>query len=178
VNIANEWSGDDWLGGYQAAIGEMRDAGINHTLVIDANGWGQQADTVLADGQALLDSDPEQNLLFSVHMYQNFASPNAITAALQGAVDRSLPLIVGEFGFQHGTPVTQVPYATILSECARLGLGYIPWSWKGNSSDVAYLDLSQDWQGNSLSDWGRGVIEGDNGIAATSQKASLFLLDM
>lgn len=178
VNIANEWSGEDWLGGYQAAVAEMRDAGINHTLVIDANGWGQESATVLRDGQALLDSDPERNLLFSVHMYQSFGSDSAITAALQGAVDQGLPLIVGEFGFQHGTPVTQIPYETILSECARLGLGYIPWSWKGNSSEVAYLDMSEDWGGNTLTDWGRGVVEGSQGIASTSQKASVFLLDM
>lgn len=177
VNIANEWSGEDWLGGYQRAIAEMRDAGLLHTLVVDANGWGQNAQTILDDGQALLESDPQRNLLFSVHMYQSFGNASAITTALEGAVARKLPLIVGEFGFQHGSPPTAIPYETILSECARLGLGYLPWSWKGNNSDVAYLDLSSDWAGNALTDWGRGVIEGSNGIGSTSQKASIFLLD-
>src|SRR5262249_20168796 len=35
VNIANEWSGTDFRGGYQAAVSAMRAAGLNHTLVID-----------------------------------------------------------------------------------------------------------------------------------------------
>jgi mannan endo-1,4-beta-mannosidase len=61
-------------------------------------------------------------------------------------------------------------------ECARLGLGYMPWSWKGYSFEVSYLDMSSDWAGDSLTDWGRDVIEGLNGITATSQEASLFLL--
>src|SRR5262249_47689932 len=46
VNIANEWSGTDYRNGYQAAIAQMRTAGINHTLVIDANGFGQNATSI------------------------------------------------------------------------------------------------------------------------------------
>jgi len=37
INIANEWSGEDYFGGYSAAVEHLRENGLNHTLVIDAN---------------------------------------------------------------------------------------------------------------------------------------------
>ncbi len=179
VNIANEWSGDDFLGGYSAAIARLRSSGINHLLVVDANGFGQNAASVLTNGQALLDTDPQHNLLFSVHMYGNYAGnmgPTRITNALQQASDQQLPLIVGEFGWQAGNQnLRPIDFRLILSECTRLGLGYFPWSWKGNSGNVTYLDMAVDWSGMTLTPWGSDVINDVNGIAATSQPASFFL---
>ena len=71
INIANEWSGNDFRGGYTAAVQAMRTAGINHTLIIDANGFGQNAASIMTDGAALLAADPQHNLMFSVHMYES-----------------------------------------------------------------------------------------------------------
>jgi len=173
VNIANEWSGNDWVGGYQAAIRTLRDAGINHTLVIDSNGYGQNYRTILDGGQELLDFDPQHNLLFSVHMYQSFERGTDVTAALQGAAQAQLPIIVGEFGFQHGTPVTQVAWETILSESERLQTGYLAWSWTGNSDDVGYLDMVTDF-GGGFTAWGLDVVDGTNGIRATADVSLVF----
>lgn len=177
VNVANEWSGMDFAGGYQAVIDQLREDGVVHTLVIDSNSWGQSADTILREAPGLLEYDPQHNLLFSVHMYESFAQAQAVTSTLESAVSAQIPLIIGEFGFQHGTPTQMIPVETILDDCARLGLGYIPWSWKGNSSDVGYLDMSRDWAGTNLTDWGRSVLEGPKGISETSLTASVFLLD-
>jgi hypothetical protein len=181
VNIANEWNGSDniYAQAYTDAIGVLRGAGINHTLVIDANGYGQRANTVLTQGQALLDADPQHNLLFSAHMYEEFRDAQTIRTTLQRAVDQKLPFIVGEFGFQRGdapNPPIQVPYDVLLSESVRLGIGYLAWSWTGNSGGVEYLDLTAlSGRADALSAWGDGVINGANGIRATAQPASIFL---
>lgn len=182
INIANEW-GDfqtqdaDWVLAYQQAIGVLRDAGINHTLVIDASNWGQKGAVIVAEGAKLLEADPQHNVLFSTHMYQDYENPQRILDVLRGAQAASLPIIVGEFGFQHGNRNGQpiaVPYTAMIDEAARLGLGYLAWSWTGNSQDVGYLDLSETGSASQLTGWGDDIVNGQNGIRATSQPASIF----
>ncbi len=141
INIANEWSGNDFVGGYQAAVAQLRAAGLNHTLVIDANGFGQNASSVLNNGAALLAADPQKNLLFSVHMYDVYETSAGgrakITSTLQSAVTAQLPLLVGEFGWQAGNPVMAIDAPFIMSECIRLKLGFLGWSWKGNAQALS-----------------------------------------
>lgn len=118
VNIANEWgafqtSDDTWVQAYRQAIGVLRDAGVNHTLVIDANDYGQRGSTSVTRGAELLDFDPQHNVLFSTHMYQSCENPQTILDVLRNAQMRNLPLIVGEFGFQHVTATGNLsPYRT------------------------------------------------------------------
>ena len=178
VNIANEWSGTDtdFRAAYQMAVFQLRTAGINHTLVIDSNGHGQNSDRIIADGPALLAGDPQHNLLFSLHMYEEYSTSAAgqahITTALGQAAAMHLPLLVGEFGGMAAG--LTVDFQLILSECGRLGLGYIPWSWKGNDPPLAYLDMAVDWPGQTLTAWGMAVIQGANGISTTARPASIF----
>lgn len=182
VNIANEWgdfstTGEQWLEAYRLAIDTLRDAGVNHTLVIDANDWGQRGRTIVDNGQALLDYDPQHNLLFSTHMYQSYENPQVMLDVIRGAESARLPLIVGEFGFQHGSRGGQpipVPFEVMLEEAERAGIGWLAWSWTGNNQEVGYLDLSVNGSASQLSPWGREVIDGDNGIRATSRPASIF----
>jgi hypothetical protein len=173
INIANEWSGQDYYGGYRAAIEHLRDAGLNHTLVLDANGWGQNGNVILEQGERLLEADPQHNLLFSVHMYEAYAERASITAMLEGATELELPIIVGEFGPEHSGQAIDVEF--IFQESARLGTGYLSWSWKGNSADLSTLDMSLDWEGESLTAWGTTVVEAPMGVSDTSERASVFL---
>ncbi len=180
VNIANEWgafqtSDDDWVQAYRQAISVLRDAGINHTLVIDANDYGQRGSTIVAEGAGLLDFDPQHNILFSTHMYQSYANPQSILDVVRGAQNQDLPLIVGEFGYQHGEPQpVAVPYEVMLDEAARVGMGYLAWSWTGNSQNVEYLDMSDDGSAQNLTPWGDDIINGLNGIRTTARPASIF----
>ena len=55
------------------------------------------------------------------------------------------------------------------------GIGYMAWSWKGNSGGVEYLDLAVEWDGSVLSeDWGEVAVNGENGIRQTSQICTVF----
>lgn len=182
VNIANEWgsfrtSDDTWVQAYRQAIAVLRDAGINHTLVIDANDYGQRGSTIVTRGAGLLEDDPQHNILFSTHMYQSYENRQTILDVVRGAQNARLPLIVGEFGFQHGNRNGQpipVPYEVMLDEAARVGMGYLAWSWTGNSQDVGYLDMTEDGSASQLTGWGEDIINGLNGIRSTSQPASIF----
>ena len=57
--------------------------------------------------------------------------------------------------------------------CQNNGIGYIAWSWTGNGGDDFVLDLTSvnTFSKNDLSDWGKDVFFGENGIQKTSKKA-------
>jgi hypothetical protein len=170
INIANEWSGTDYLNAYRDAITTLRGAGILHTLVIDGNGFGQNAEPIFQNATALLNADPQKNLLFSVHMYGQYGTAQAVDAVLDRAVSSSVPLIVGEFG-----PVLMgqnVAWQRITEKCQANKLGYLAWSWKGNSDGA--LDMAKDWAG-PLTAWGQNVMFDDpNSVQRTAKRASIF----
>jgi mannan endo-1,4-beta-mannosidase len=60
----------------------------------------------------------------------------------------------------------------IMSECIRLKLGFLGWSWKGNAQ--AYLDLALDWEGAQLSSWGNTLIKGTGGLMTSATKATIY----
>lgn len=167
VNIGNEVGKDtvtdnDFIAGYVSptqvgykyAIQTMRAAGIHTPLVIDAPDWGKKLKTLNNTAATLLGADPDNNLIFSVHLYwpmhegavgpdfigeTNFikADANFIKTRLQEAVDRSYPLIVGEFS-QWGAPNQgpnictgggEIDYQAILAECDKHGIGWYAWEW-------------------------------------------------
>jgi mannan endo-1,4-beta-mannosidase len=170
INIANEWNGQDFAGAYSSAIAHLRDSGVVHTLVIDANDWGQNVESIFANAASLIAGDPEQNLVFSVHMYELFGDAGTVESTLSR--DPSIPLIVGEFGDMHnGQPVA---WDAILSAAESNGRGYIAWSWYGNDAQTSNLNLVDGW-GGSLTAWGRNVMQAHPAsISNTSVRASIF----
>lgn len=183
LNIANEW-GDNamtsqyWFDAYKAAVSVMRDAGYLATLVVDAPGWGQNIAPFLEKGQELIDSDPMNNILLSVHMYGSWNSPEKIEKDLKSAKEKKLPLIVGEFGYNYkdgdNNLGCKADHKTILSTCAALGYGYMPWSWTGNNRENQWLDIvdPSDWK--TLTWWGNEVVNGKYGITASARRCRVF----
>ena len=177
VNIANEWlgtwnMGSTWTSGYQAAIRALRNAGIENVLMVDAAGYGQETSTCIDNCQSVLSADPDGNTMFSFHMY-SVAGANAQTVKsnIDAMLSKGVSFCIGEFGnYQNGGDVDE---ATIMQYCTEKGIGYAAWSWKGNSgSGNETLDLSNDWEGNSLTEWGNYVFNASGtGIRDTSRLA-------
>lgn len=172
VNIANEWSGGEtYQAAYTTVIASLRAAGLEHTLVVDASGYGQNAQSIFDSAAPLLEADPAHNLLFSLHMYDLYEDPARVSSVLEQAASMKIPFIVGEYG--HELSGKTVPWAEIQAKCTELGLGYIAWSWMGNDMDTAQLDLAESWEG-ALTPWGDNVMNGASGIKLTAKKASIF----
>ena len=178
VNIGNEWPGkcdaDMWCKGYTEAVSRIRASGIKNTLMIDSAGWGQWGYCIEAKGMEVFESDPMRNTMFSVHMYGSAGgSKESIEQNIKYATDQGLCVCVGEFGHRHSDGEVDEDY--IMQYCRENSIGYLAWSWKGNSGGVEYLDLALDWEGNELSDdWGKVVIDGTNGIRETSQICTVY----
>ncbi|MER6711388.1 MULTISPECIES: glycoside hydrolase family 5 protein [unclassified Streptomyces] len=177
VNIGNEPIGNNnasrWTADTKAAIQKLRNAGFNHTLMVDAPNWGQDWSFIMRDNAAsVFAADRDRNTVFSVHMYGVYNTAAKVNDYLNRFVAAKLPIVVGEFGFNHsdGNPDEDA----ILAAAQRLGIGYLGWSWSGNGSDVQYLDLVTNFDPNRLTSWGQRLFNGANGIAATAKEASVY----
>ena len=164
VNIGNE-VGDDTIGeskfidGYSRAVQALRCAGIHTPLVIDAPDFGKNLDVLTATAGALLEADPDHNLIFSVHLYWGIADgadAQFIRSHLEAAVAAHYPLVVGEFsqyGAYNGNDSIcaeggRIDYETIIKETQRLGIGWYAWEW-GPGNDFldplcAVMDMTPD----------------------------------
>ncbi|SDY12516.1 mannan endo-1,4-beta-mannosidase [Evansella caseinilytica] len=180
INIANEWygtwDGRGWADGYKQVIPRLRNAGLNHTLMIDAAGWGQYPQSIFDYGREVFNADPNRNVMFSIHMYE-YAGGDATTVRnnIDRVLNQNLALVIGEFGHYHTNG--NVDEDTILSYSQQRGVGWLAWSWKGNGQEWAYLDMSNDWAGTNLTWYGNRMINGTDGIRATSKIASVFTED-
>ena len=176
LNIANEWCGGwkskVWRDGYTKVIPMIRQAGIKNTIIVDAAGWGQFGYSIRKYGAQVFNSDPLKNTMFSVHMYgMSGRFKWLIRFNLEGATKQNLCVCAGEFGWKHSDGDVKEDY--LMQYCQEKGIGWLAWSWKGNSGGVEYLDMAEDWDGNHLSDWGDKVINGEFGIKKTSNKVKI-----
>lgn len=185
INIANEPLGnfdtpaedrENWIDFHTGAIGTLRDAGIAHTLIVDAPNWGQDWTNSMRDGNAaqqVFDADVDRNTVFAVHMYDVYGNPSRVLAYMEAFVDKDLPLIVGEFAADHGAD-GPVAVDAILAYAEMFDMGYLGWSWSGNSSPLVSLDIVFDFDPEQLSPWGRRLVHGEDGIAQTSELCTCF----
>ncbi|MEV4145728.1 cellulase family glycosylhydrolase [Amycolatopsis sp. NPDC049691] len=179
INLGNEPFGNNqqvsatWASATSAAITRLRGAGLQHLLMADAPMWGQDWQNVMRDNAAsVLAADPQHNTVFSIHMYGVYDTAAEITGYFDAFRTAGLPLVVGEFGNLHtdGDPDED----TIMAEAQARGLGYLGWSWSGNSSDVAYLDLVTSFDPARLTAWGERFLTGANGVRRTSKEATVY----
>ncbi|MFG2734970.1 cellulase family glycosylhydrolase [Streptomyces harbinensis] len=176
INIGNEpWGNTNpagWTAPTIAAIQKLRDAGFAHTIMIDAPNWGQDWEGVMrATAQSVYDADPTGNLIFSIHMYSVYDTAEKITDYLESFVRAGLPLVIGEFGGppdEWGDPDEDA----MLAAAEQYRLGYLAWSWSGNTDPI--LDLAIGFDPSRLSSWGERIFHGVNGIAETSKEATVF----
>jgi len=177
INIANEWFGTSgqaakWADGYQEVVPSLRSAGLEHLIIVDSPGWGQDAASIAQEGSRIFQADPQRNLIFSIHMYE-VAGKNAKT--VKRHIDNSLaigvPVIIGEFSNkQTGKPVA---YKSIMQYCQERSVGWLAWSWHGNNKDTANMDLSHGADGG-LTDLGNEIVYGPNGIHRHSRIPNIW----
>lgn len=180
INIANEWgtwetannNGAAWRDASTNAIKAMRAAGIKTTIVVDAVGYGQDIDdakNIRAYAKTIQASDAgflggQANLLFSIHMYCEWKKGGDNIAIVNTIKNSGVPIIVGEFGYQHASDGScDIDEQAILNTCQSGGVGWLAWSQKGNGGGVEYLDLCTNWACSSLSNWGNTIVNGTNG---------------
>lgn len=151
INIANEWgpaAADEggstlWRDAYISAVSTLRTAGYTHTLVIDSGSCGQSFNCLTEYGPAVFASDPQKNILFSIHVYGNIQAGQATSLLTPLAPQNSgIPLVIGEFGPGRNigpSPTTLTP-DELISAAENLGIGWMGWAWDDNDLPDAMSD--------------------------------------
>jgi mannan endo-1,4-beta-mannosidase len=179
VNIGNEPYGNNaatvanWATDTANAIKRLRSNGFEHTIMVDAPNWGQDWSFTMRDNAAgVFAADPQKNTVFSIHMYGVFDTAAEINDYLNRFVTAKLPIVVGEFGFNHsdGNPDED----TIMATAQSLRIGYLGWSWSGNGGGVEYLDMVTGFNPAQLTSWGERIFNGADGIKATAREATVY----
>jgi len=175
INIGNEPIGNtnagQWTGATVAAIQKMRTNGFEHLLMVDAPNWGQDWQYVMRDNaQTVLDADSHRNTVLSIHMYSVYNTAASIVDYLDRFRANGWPLVIGEFGWRFNAG--EVDHETLLSEAEARGLGYLAWSWSGNTDPI--LDMALNFDPDQLTTWGQRIFNGANGIRDTAEEATIY----
>lgn len=158
VNIANEVgrgfeSDQKYQEYYQDAITQLRTAGIDVPLMIDAGSWGNNERYVVNTSESLMAHDPLHNLIFSVHTYWGGTNQNARLDTLINTMKRKdMPLIFAEGPQKAKTPqdcTSEFPYLYMIDRCQEENIGWMSWSWgAANNGDCgspnSVFDITTD----------------------------------
>jgi mannan endo-1,4-beta-mannosidase len=193
VNIANEWGPSNstgWEDAYISAIASLRQAGYTGPLMIDSGGCGQDLNDLLSYATAVFNSDPEKNIIFSVHLYYNAAtalSNNWLQQLVSLSQSAGMVFIVGEFGPGRniGPSPTSVTPGQIITAAEAAGIGWLAWAWDdndeaGGASDNNWFSMTYAGPGiyntpADLTDYGQDVVlNATYGITALATPASIF----
>lgn len=162
VNVANEHNFSDfeaWRDSYKAAIRQFREAGIKNPIVIDAGkNCGQNPEMFKTYGLEVLESDPEQNVIFSIHLYgfwksedktfSDWTPPFTVETDLPALKNAGLPLIVGEFGWDAPEGgAGNYSAEKILSTCRENGIGWFFWAFYDGTENPYYSVLKNVCEG-------------------------------
>ncbi len=178
LNIANEAGGtvsdSQYLTRYKSAITQLRAAGYQCPLVIDAASCGQGAEQALSAYDSLLSHDPLSNIIVSWHTY-NHGSTDEIKALydtnIAQAVNDSICFIIGEGPTPTSWTCSASPYRYGMQKCQENKIGWLGWSWGlVNNGDCATYDWTEDgYYGNWETDAGRILaVDHEYSIANTS----------
>lgn len=141
INIANEpenGSGDPerLKDAYNAAVKKMRSQKYTCPLMLDSYNWAKDVSFVINYGNLLMQQDPLQNLIFSVHAYwpthgaYGDYSDAKITADMTGLKNTGLPIVVGELAMADVQEQNYtINYPLIMKLCQQNDFGYLAWWW-------------------------------------------------
>ena len=176
INIANEPFGNTTTANYLpdtiAAIQALRTAGLTHNIMIDAANWGQDwSNTMRTNAMAAVERG-------------HAAQPDVQRAHVRGVpVARDDPARTcrpsttwtcrwsSASSARSTTGSSSTPSPSSRRRRLR-GNGYIGWSWSGNGGGGTGLDMTNNFDPAQLTTWGNRIVNGTNGIRATSVLAT------
>lgn len=186
INVANEpdnGSASDAL--YKqanvGAINTLRNAGYTCPIMIDAPNYGKDYTAFVNQGKVILESDPLQNIIFSVHaywptvgIYGNYSDAK-IKESITALKQTGLPIVLGELAIadvQNGQ-AQAINFKLLMAQCQANEFGYLAWWWGFSNNAGANNQLSMTDNGlySGLQGGGKIIAFDDgNSIKKTSKR--------
>ena len=166
LNIANEAGNtvmDGYVEKYVSLVKKLRDAGLHCPIVIDADRWGREWQTVVSKGPSILEQDPDKNLIFSWHNWDPYHYRNGTKAGIKEAVDQSIEknicFIFGEFGPSEGCGNPErkrIEWEYMIEYADKNDIGRLAWVWRWKDCH-AIVPMENYAYGSWNNSWGEGV---------------------
>ena len=189
IGMGNQALADLYPGEYtarmQSYVGGFLSRMPGFMIMIDGSDWGQDTNKEM---QAFAARNSEstgpykQSLIYSVEMFSAYTNPEKVRDYIATFAQSGAPLVIGGFAptpyyHPHDTRVRaavylQLPAASVMEYAQQYGAGYFAWNWSGSS--LSDLNLTTNWDANTLTAWGELAINGANGIKATAKRATHF----
>ncbi|QJW89446.1 cellulase family glycosylhydrolase [Spirosoma taeanense] len=170
LNIANEVGHvtrpDTFRLAYTNAVSQLRQAGYEVPLLIDASTWGQDETSILQTWSAIRNADSLKNCMFSVHTYWRQNAQTRLDNLIRRVIADEIPLLFGEAPQPKvgQTCSTDFPYVSLMQQSQQNGIGWLVWSWGAvNNGDCgrpnSAFDITTDGRyGNWEHPWNRDVV--------------------
>ena len=147
---------------YQSIISNLRNAGLNMPLVLDASDCGQHLNLWKSIGTSLQNFDPKHNLIFSAHTYwTSYAnSTTAITNLLNDAATWNIPVVLGEIANKQddntGNCIYTLDVAAVMQAAHNNNIGYLAWVW--TQDNCGARQMTTNGNSNTLTSYGNTII--------------------
>jgi hypothetical protein len=162
-----------WKAQAIAQIANARGLGYTQPLALMSNNYGRDLPATLADGADVVASDPQGRVEFIWEAYWGSYYESyygmTLTAGLGAAAGADFPIGFGLINWAEVDCTVLLDYPAHMATAQAQGLSWTWWDWR--LPGYTCFDLSTDGYASSLTSYGQIVVNGANGIAATSSKA-------
>ena len=147
---------------YQTIISNLRNAGLNMPLVLDASDCGQHLNLWKSIGTSLQNFDPKHNLIFSAHTYwTSYANTTTeITNILNDAATWNIPVVLGEIANKQddntGNCIYTLDVAAVMQAAHNNNIGYLAWVWTQDNCGARQMTTNGNF--NTLTGYGNTII--------------------
>ena len=128
-----------WLSDMETMVNSIRDGtGFTGNIVIPGGQEAGSVAPVVADGSALVQYDPQHNLVFDLHAYNSWFSTG--TSGMENSIasvqNTGVKMIFGEYGWS--TSAGGYNVSPFLQAATAKNVGAIAWNWSDADSDTLH----------------------------------------
>jgi mannan endo-1,4-beta-mannosidase len=151
---------------YQTIISNLRNAGLNMPLMLDASDCGQHLNLWKNIGATLQTFDPKHNLIFSAHAYWSgyATTATAITNLLNDAATWNIPIVLGEIANKQddnaGNCTINLDITTTMQAAHNNNIGYLAWVWVQDNCGARQMTTNGNF--NTLTAYGNQIVNTPN----------------
>jgi mannan endo-1,4-beta-mannosidase len=181
INLANEFGNARWTGNvttamttfktnYKNAITQLRNAGINVSIMIDAPDCGTSSSELLSVAQEIYNHDPLHKIIFSTHSYWSDYAPTTanMETKLTEMTNSGLCWFLGEIANnQDGNSCGSIDLSTLLTKLCQREIGWLAWAYDQDCSSARELTTNGVFA--NLTVYGNDIVHNPNyGFKSTS----------